>query len=111
MCAFIKLCSNYKYHNICLLVNNMCTSGPCLNGASCTNLPDDFDCTCMSGYAGKTCQDCKYSVLKCSCYRVWVMVFNATFSNISIISWRSALLVEESRVPSTCRKSMANFIT
>ena len=27
--------------------------------------------------------------------RVRVMVFNATFNNISIISWRSVLLVEE----------------
>jgi len=26
------------------------------------------------------------------------MVFNATFNNISAISWRSALLVEETRV-------------
>ena len=28
-----------------------------------------------------------------------VMVFNATFKNISIISWRSVLLVEETGVP------------
>jgi hypothetical protein len=28
-----------------------------------------------------------------------VMVFNATFSNISVISWLSVLLVEETRVP------------
>ena len=27
------------------------------------------------------------------------MVFNATFNNISVISWRSALLVEETGVP------------
>jgi hypothetical protein len=27
------------------------------------------------------------------------MVFNATFNNISIISWRSVLLVEETGVP------------
>jgi hypothetical protein len=27
------------------------------------------------------------------------MVFNATFNNISVISWRSVLLVEETRVP------------
>ena len=27
------------------------------------------------------------------------MVFNATFNNISCISWRSVLLVEETRVP------------
>ena len=26
---------------------------------------------------------------------VWVMVFNTTFLNISVISWRSVLLVEE----------------
>ena len=32
---------------------------------------------------------------------VWVrvMVFNPTFNNISAISWRSVLLVEETRVP------------
>ena len=28
-----------------------------------------------------------------------VMVFNATFNNISVISWRSVLLVEEIEVP------------
>jgi hypothetical protein len=28
-----------------------------------------------------------------------VIVFNATFNNISVISWRSVLLVEETRVP------------
>jgi hypothetical protein len=30
---------------------------------------------------------------------VRVMEFNATFNNISVISWRSALLVEETGVP------------
>jgi hypothetical protein len=29
--------------------------------------------------------------------RVRVIVFNATFNNISVISWRSVLLVEETR--------------
>ena len=29
---------------------------------------------------------------------VWFMVFNATFHNISVISWRSILLVEETGV-------------
>ena len=27
------------------------------------------------------------------------MVFNATFNNISVISWRSVALVEETRIP------------
>ena len=43
------------------------------------------------------------------------MVFNATFNNISVILWRSVLLVEETRVPGrkppTCHKSLTNFIT
>ena len=29
----------------------------------------------------------------------WSMVFNATFNNISVISWRSVLLVKETKVP------------
>jgi len=29
----------------------------------------------------------------------WFMVFNATFNTISVISWRSVLLVEETGVP------------
>ena len=44
-----------------------------------------------------------------------IMVFNATFNNISVISWRSVLLVEETGIPGkkplTCRKSLTNFIT
>jgi len=32
-------------------------------------------------------------------FEVVVMAFNATFNNISVISWRSVLLVEETRVP------------
>jgi len=31
--------------------------------------------------------------------RVRIMLFNATFNNISVISWWSLLLVEETRVP------------
>jgi hypothetical protein len=29
---------------------------------------------------------------------VWFMVFNATFNNISVISWRSVLLMEETEL-------------
>ena len=32
-------------------------------------------------------------------FGVWFMVFNATFNNISVISWRSVLLVVETGVP------------
>jgi hypothetical protein len=32
-------------------------------------------------------------------YLVWFMVFNATFNNISVISWQSVLLVLATRLP------------
>ena len=34
-------------------------------------------------------------------FRVWVrvMVFNATFNNISVLPWWSVLLVEETEIP------------
>jgi hypothetical protein len=40
--------------------------------------------------------------------RVMVTVLKATFKNISILSWRSVLLVEETREN---HKSLTNFIT
>jgi hypothetical protein len=53
--------------------------------------------------------ECKYSIQKqmgfflyCILFigvRARVMVLNATFNNISVISWKSVLLVEETRVP------------
>jgi hypothetical protein len=63
-----------------------------------------------------TCYHCY--MLKCSSHIpvfVWFMVFNATFNNISAISCRSVLLVEETgvsrRKPPTSPKSLTNFIT
>jgi len=36
------------------------------------------------------------------------MVFNATFNNISVISWRSVLLVEESGGPGEIHRPVAS---
>ena len=47
--------------------------------------------------------------------RFGFMVFEVTFNNISVISWWSVLLVEETRVPGEnhrpAAKSLTNFIT
>ena len=43
-----------------------------------------------------------------SVFRVRVMVFNTTFNNISVISWRSVLLVEETGVPGENHRPAAN---
>jgi len=40
-----------------------------------------------------------YCLLKKFYLRVKVKVFNATFNNISVISWRSVLVVEETGGP------------
>ena len=42
------------------------------------------------------------------CHRVGGMVFNAAFSNISAISWRSVLLVEQSGVPGENQRPAAS---
>jgi len=36
------------------------------------------------------------------------MVFNATFNNISVISWRSVLLVEETGIPGENHQPVAS---
>ena len=43
--------------------------------------------------------------------RGYGMVFNATFNNISVISWRSVALVEYPEKPQSCCKSLTNFLT
>jgi hypothetical protein len=42
---------------------------------------------------------------------VGVMVFNATFNNISVISWRSVLLVEETEVTGENHRTATIFST
>ena len=47
---------------------------------------------------------------KTTCYKdwFWFFVFNAIFSNISAISWRPVLVVEEARVPGENHRSWAS---
>ena len=52
-------------------------------------------------YKGKSLSEERTQELKrclCTYLMARVMVFNATFNNISVISWLSVLLVEETRV-------------
>ena len=42
---------------------------------------------------------CKAKLLPLEMVWFWILVFNATFNNISVISLRSVSLVEETRVP------------
>ena len=40
--------------------------------------------------------------------KIWFIVFNATFSNISAISWQSVLVVEEAGLPGENHRSWAS---
>jgi len=35
---------------------NDCLSNPCLNGANCVDLKDDYKCECRPGYWGHDCE-------------------------------------------------------
>ena len=32
-----------------------CADGPCQNGGNCTDALNDYNCSCVAGYAGKNC--------------------------------------------------------
>jgi hypothetical protein len=49
----------------------------------------------------------RYSKLK-QMIVLWLPVLNATFNNISVILWRSALLVEEAWIPKENHRSVVN---
>ena len=33
-----------------------CSSNPCKNGGTCTDLGDHYNCTCIAGYTGYNCE-------------------------------------------------------
>ena len=33
-----------------------CAGNPCINGASCTDLVNDYMCSCIAGYGGSNCE-------------------------------------------------------
>ena len=65
----------------------------------------------ISQYQSQRIRESRCYLPSCKCHRfegLWglgVMVFNATFNNISVISWRSVLLVGETGVPGENHRS------
>lgn len=41
---------------------HMCSDIPCKNGADCKNYPDSYECLCLEGYTGYTCEEGMYTV-------------------------------------------------
>ena len=68
-----------------------------------------YTCVKYSTHVSYTVHMCQ---IQYTCVRVIVMVFNATFNNISVISWRTVLLVEETRVPvENLRPAASHWLT
>ena len=61
------------------------------------------------GFFFKDCMHCVFPWLFIFMF-FRVMVFNATFSNISVISWWSVLLVEETGEPAENHRPTANHL-
>jgi hypothetical protein len=61
--------------------------------SQCNNLNGSYECNCVTGYQKLANGNCQGRLL------LHLFVFDATFNNISVISWRSVLLVEETRGP------------
>ena len=40
----------------CEIDLNRCRSDPCLNGGTCSNSPNKFECTCAPGFNGSICE-------------------------------------------------------
>jgi hypothetical protein len=72
--------------------------------SQCSNMNGSYKCNCVTGYEKLTNGSCQGRINKPKRDDIfknlidfidWFLVLNATFCNISAISWRSVLLVEE----------------
>jgi hypothetical protein len=56
------LIHKYLYTNSIYTDTNACSTGPCLNGATCTptGTGSTYSCNCPAAYSGTNCQICNF---------------------------------------------------
>ena len=52
---------------VVILEIDECASNPCLNGGSCTDDVDSYNCTCAAGYEGTDCGTSRLRPLDFTC--------------------------------------------
>ena len=67
LCRLVQECIDsvpdrhrFVHHTVHFSDIDECFSEPCQNNATCVDLVDAFDCTCLVGYTGTVCETSKF---------------------------------------------------
>ena len=52
----VSKCSTQPKKSFIVLDIDECGSNPCLNGATCAQSIDEYNCTCVEGFLGSNCE-------------------------------------------------------
>ena len=63
----VKLQCKHDHISLCSDIDD-CIESPCANGGTCTDLVDDYSCSCVAGFDGKNCTVGKGTMILCGFY-------------------------------------------
>ena len=52
----LRLSRGYYHHENSSLFVGHCESDPCMNGGTCNEVRDGYECICPNGYKGSDCE-------------------------------------------------------
>ena len=67
-----------------LPVIDECESGPCQNGGLCTDLFESYNCTCLEGFTGTSCETGGWFLFICLLQLDWVGINNVKFQYVNV---------------------------
>jgi hypothetical protein len=109
----IKIPEGFDWHNNCNVRWTYSSTDSAFMCSSSRRLIPLFERSIYRYHAGVFFKNNKKKLVRSFTFRYidgwWVVVFNATFNNTSVISWQSALLVEETEVPGENNRPVASF--
>ena len=85
---------------------NECLPGPCQNNGTCTDLLNDYNCSCVPGFNGTNCEN--------STYCVWLICFEWIAINCNVFELLVAckyLLSQSNEILVLAAESMVFFLS